>query len=159
MVASLALLFSARVSWFRGNSIKQYTGFFIRTETTLNNPKSLGLQKPVLFLQAYLWKGIECNNRFLDCCADVEVSSLSDQGCLLFNKPVTDPAGRCITAPDFRKNRQTALAKELLKPKYQVFGFTTADLYKNLSAYFRSSCTNPLRDEQIESKGPAKKTR
>ena len=30
--------------WFRGNSIKQYnkTGFFIRTETTINNPKSLG---------------------------------------------------------------------------------------------------------------------
>jgi hypothetical protein len=40
--------------WFRGNSIKQYnkTGYYIRTETTINNPKSLGLQKPVLFLQA-----------------------------------------------------------------------------------------------------------
>ena len=40
--------------WFRDNSIKQYnkTGFFIRTETTINNPKSLGLQKPVLYLQS-----------------------------------------------------------------------------------------------------------
>ena len=54
--------------WFRGNSIKQYnkTGYYIRTETTINNPKSLGLQKPVLYLQAYLWEGVECNDRFLD---------------------------------------------------------------------------------------------
>ncbi len=58
--------------WFRGNSIKQYnkTGYYIRTETTINNPKSLGLQKPVLFLQAYLWEGVACNDRFLNCCAD-----------------------------------------------------------------------------------------
>jgi hypothetical protein len=31
--------------WFRRNAIKQYnkTGYYIRTETTINNPKSLGL--------------------------------------------------------------------------------------------------------------------
>ncbi|MDO8723594.1 MAG: hypothetical protein Q7J31_15410, partial [Syntrophales bacterium] len=126
--------------WFRGNSIKQYnkTGFFIRTETTINNPKSLGLQKPVLYLQACLWKGVECNNRFLDCCADVDVSSLSDQEPDIFTKPVTDPAGRSVSAPDFRKDRQTAMAKELLKPKYRVYGFKTAHLFKNLSGHFRN---------------------
>jgi hypothetical protein len=32
--------------WFRGNSIKQYnkTGYFIRTETTINNPNRWGLK-------------------------------------------------------------------------------------------------------------------
>jgi hypothetical protein len=116
--------------WFRGNSIKQYnkTGPFIRTETTINNPKSLGLQKPVLYLQACLWKGIECNNRFLDCCANVDVASISDQECDLFTKPVTDPAGRRVSAPDFRKDRQTALAKELPESVTPVvaYGFLPA---------------------------------
>src|SRR3970040_2480542 len=103
-----------------------------QTETTINNPKSLGLQKTVLYLQAYLWKGVECNNRFLDCCADVDVSSISEQECDIFTKPVTDPAGHRVSAPDFRQDRQTTLAKELLKPKYQVYGFRNADLAANL---------------------------
>jgi hypothetical protein len=126
--------------WFRGNSIKQYnkTGFFIRTETTINHTKSLGLKKPVLYLQTCLWKGVECNNHFLDCCADVDVSSIVDQEPDIFTKTLTDPAGRRVSAPDFRKDRQAALAKELLKPKYQVYGFRTADLHKNLSGLFRN---------------------
>ncbi len=141
--------------WFRGNSIKQYnkTGPFIRTETTINNPKSLGLQKPVLYLQACLWKGIECNNRFLDCCANVDVASISDQECDLFTKPVTDPAGRRVSAPDFRKDRQTALAKELLKPKYQVYGFKTADLHKNLSGHFRNPAQIRYEMNKLKARG------
>jgi len=66
----------------------------MRAGTTINNPKSLGLQKPVLYLQAYLWKGVECNNRFLDCCADVDVSSISEEEQETFIKSVTDQAGR-----------------------------------------------------------------
>ncbi len=145
--------------WFRGNSIKQYnkTGFFIRTETTINNPKSLGLQKPVLYLQAYLWKGVECNNRFLDCCADVDVSSISEQECNIFTKPVTDPAGRRVSAPDFRKDRQTALAKELLKPKYQVYGFKTAHLFKNLSGHFRNPAQIRYEMNKLKARGVLKK--
>ena len=141
--------------WFRGNSIKQYnkTGSFIRTETTINNPKSLGLQKPVLYLQACLWKGIECNNRLLDCCADVDVSSISDQECHFFTKPVIDPAGRRVSAPDFRKDRQAALAKELLKPKYRVHGFKTADLQKNLSGLFRNPAQIRYEMNKLKARG------
>ena len=126
--------------WFRGNSIKQYnkTGFFIRTETTINNPKSLGLKKPVLFLQAALWTGIECNDRMLNCCADVDVASIFESEPDKFSQPVVDDLGRTITAPDFRKNRQKALAQELLKPKYHAHGFRTADLLKNLPGHFQN---------------------
>jgi hypothetical protein len=35
---------------------------------------------------------------------------------------------RKITPPDLRKDRQLAMSKELLKPKYSVHGFKTADL-------------------------------
>ncbi len=49
-----------------------------------------------------------------------------------------DETGRTITASDFRKIRQKALAKELLKPKYQAYGFRTADLLKNLPDHFRN---------------------
>jgi len=141
--------------WFRGNSIKQYnkTGSFIRTETTINNPKSLGLKKPVLYLQACLWKGVECNNRLLDCCADVDVSSISDQECLFFTKPVTDTAGRRVSAPDFRKERQAALAKELLKPKYRAHGFKTADLQKNLSGLFRNPAQIRYEMNKLKARG------
>ena len=72
--------------------VKQYnkTGFFIRTETTINNPKSLGLKKPVLFLQAALWTGIECNDRMLNCCADVDVASIFESEPDKFSQPVVD---------------------------------------------------------------------
>lgn len=124
--------------WFRGNSVKQYnkTGYFIRTETTINNPKSLGLQKPVLYLQAYLWNGAGCNDRFLNCCADVDLSSLTEDEHEMFNKPIADHKGRNVTAPDLRKDRQKALAHEMLKPKYQAYGFRTIDLFNNLSGDF-----------------------
>jgi hypothetical protein len=136
--------------WFRGNSIKQYnkTGYFIRTETTINNPKSLGLQKPVLFLQAYLWEGFACNSRFLECCADVDIASISEDNEERFTKPVSDHLGRNVTPPDFRKDRQIALAKELLKPKYHAYGFRTVDLLKNLPQFFRNPAQ--IRYEMIK---------
>ena len=141
--------------WFRGNSIKQYnkTGFFIRTETTINNPKLLGLKKSVLFLQAYLWTGIECNNHFLDCCADVDVSSISEEEQEIFIKSVTDQAGHRVSAPDFRKDRQKALAKELLKPKYQVYGFKTDHLHKNLSGHFRNPAQIRYEMNKLRARG------
>ena len=118
--------------WFRGNSIKQYnkTGYYIRTETTINNPKSLGLQKPVLFLQAYLWEGVACNDRFLECCADVDIASISEGERERYTKPVPVHLGHNVTPPDFRKDRQVALAKELLKPKYHSYGFRAVDLLR-----------------------------
>jgi len=127
--------------WFRGNSIKQYnkTGYFLRTETTINNPRSLGLQKPAIYLQAYLWEGVRANDQFLNCCADVDASSISEDEHQAFTKPVPDHKGRNVTPPDFRKDRQTALARELLKPKYQVYGFKSSDLLANLPEHFRNS--------------------
>lgn len=144
--------------WFRGNSIKQYnkTGYFIRTETTINNPPAkagLGLKKHALYLQACLWKGIECNNRFLDCCADVDTASISEQESDIFTKPVTNTAGRTISAPDMRKERQKALAKELLKPKYQVYGFKTSDLYKNLSHQFQNPAQIRYEMNKLRARG------
>jgi hypothetical protein len=49
-----------------------------------------------------------------------------------------DDSGRTITDSEFRKNRQKALAQELLKPKYHAHGFRTADLLKNLPGHFRN---------------------
>ena len=49
-----------------------------------------------------------------------------------------DETGRTITASDFGKTRQKALAEELIKPKYLAYGFRTADLFKNLSEHFRN---------------------
>ncbi len=145
--------------WFRGNSIKQYnkTGYFIRTETTINNPKSLGLQKPVLYLQAYLWSGAGCNDRFLNCCADVQVASLSEDEHEMFNKPFADHKGRNVTAPDFRKERQRALANEMLKPKYQAYGFRTVDLFNNLSANFRNPAQIRYEMNKLKVRGVVEK--
>ena len=127
--------------WFRGNSVKQYnkTGYLIRTETTINDPKSLGLKKPVLYLQAYLWKGLDANNKFLNCCADVDLSSLCEVEPDMFSKPVLDHLNHKVPAPDLRKNRQLALIKKLLKIKYSSFGFKTSELKNALSNYFRNS--------------------
>ena len=52
--------------------------------------------------------------------------------------PLWMKQGRTITASDFRKTRQKALAEELIKPKYQAYGFRTVDLLKNLSDHFRN---------------------
>jgi len=133
-------------NWFRGNSIKQYNknGYLLRTETTINNPKSLGpkkLKKPVIYLQAYLWFGLGCNNRFLNCCADVDASSISENEPDLHSQPVIDENGRRTAAIDPRNKRQTALLRELLKPKYSVYGFKTRDLLPAMSEFF----SNPAK--------------
>jgi len=75
----------------------------------------------------------------LNCCADVDGTSICELEPDIFSRPVLDDSGRNITASDFRKPRQQALAEELLKPKYQAHGFRTADLLQNLSGRFRNS--------------------
>jgi hypothetical protein len=127
--------------WFRGNSIKQYnkTGYFIRTETTINNPKSLGLKKPVLYLQSYLWFGVGSNDRVLNCCSDIDISSLTDGKPDIFTKPILDNRNNKVSAPDLRKDRQVVLFEELLKPKYLINGFKTVDLKNVLKEHFRNT--------------------
>jgi len=66
----------------------------------------------------------------LYCCADLDVASIFELEPDKFSQPVMDETGRTITASDFRKTRQKALAEELIKPKYQSYGFRTADLLK-----------------------------
>jgi len=74
----------------------------------------------------------------LSCCADVDVASIFESEPEKFSQPVMNETGRTIAASDFRKTRQKALAEELIKPKYQAYGFRTADLFKNLSDHFRN---------------------
>ena len=112
------------------------------------NPKSLGLQKPALYLQAYLWKGVEANDKFLSCCSDVDVSTITEDEHLQFTSPVPDHKGKNIAAPDFRKERQSALARELLKPKYCVHGFKTKDILEALPDSFKNS--SQIRHELLK---------
>jgi len=80
----------------------------------------------------------------LNCCADVDVSSIYDGEADPFDQPVLDQKDRKITPPDLRKERQMALCQELLKPKYSVHGFRTIDLKKVLNNFFLKFCTNPV---------------
>jgi hypothetical protein len=147
--------------WFGRNSIKQYnkTGYYIRTETTINNPKSLGLQKPAIYLQAYLWEGVKINDRFLDCCADIDADSISDAEHEKFSMPFKNEKEKMITAPDLRKQRQQDLIKELLKPKYQAYGFKTADLLPNLSQNFRNSAQIRYEMNKLRARGIIEKVK
>ncbi|MDZ7761304.1 MAG: hypothetical protein U5L00_13755 [Desulfovermiculus sp.] len=72
-------------------------------------------------------------------------------------KPVSDHKGRNVTPPDFRKDRQTALAHELLKPKYQVYGFKSSDLLVNLSDHFRNSAQIRYELLKLRARGVAVK--
>ena len=132
-------------------------GYLFRTETTINNPKSLGLKKPVLFLQSYLWFGLECNDKLLNCCANVDISSLSDEIVDIFNKPVLDQRSRKISAPDLRKDRQHHLYDELLKTKYKSYGFKTSDLAKSLKVHFRNSAQIRYELKKLIVRGVVKK--
>lgn len=149
-------------NWFRGNSVKQYNknGYFLRTETTINNPKSLGpkkLKKPVIYLQAYLWFGLGCNNRFLNCCADVDMPSISEKEPDLHTQPIIDEKGCRTAVIDMRNKRQTALLKELLKPKYSVHGFKTRDLLPVMSEFFSNSATIRYELKKLIARGVVQK--
>lgn len=146
-------------AWFRGNSVKQYnkTGNIIRTETTFNNPKSLGLKKPVGYIYRYFWVGTGCNDRFLDCCAKVDVSSIVDTEREQFTKPVLNQKGKKVTAPDLRKDRQIVLCKELLKPKYSVFRFKTSELKASMPEHFSNSAKVRYELKKLEARGVIKK--
>ena len=50
--------------------------------------------------------------------------------------------GRTITASDFRKTRQKALAEELLKPKYQACGFSI--FYREMFFRLHALTISPL---------------
>jgi hypothetical protein len=125
--------------WFIRNSIKFYNklGYYLRIETTINNPKSLGLKKSVINLREYLAYGKNCNQRLLNCFADVDVKTIASGEMEKLNQPVVTKSGHKIAAPDLRKARQVALFTELLKPIYAVHGFRTRTLLKNLPNFYQ----------------------
>lgn len=130
--------------WIRGNAIKMYNklGYFIRIETTINHPKSLGhrkLKKPVHYLQAYLWSGIESNNGYQDICSEVDVSSVYNEEGQKYTERIPDEKGRLVSAPDLRKPRQLALIEELVKARYSSHDFRLRELLSKISSEYRNS--------------------
>jgi len=69
----------------------------------------------------------------------VDISTIYDGETDPFDTPIMDHKERKITPPDLRKNRQLALSKELLKPKYSAHGFKTAGLKSALWELFGNS--------------------
>jgi hypothetical protein len=96
---------------------------------------------------------VKINNRFLDCCADVDVGTISEAEHEKFSLPFQNDKGKMITAPDLRKQRQLALIKELLRPKYRAYGFKTADLLPNLDEYFRNSAQTRYEMNKLRARG------
>jgi hypothetical protein len=127
-------------SWCGRNSVKWYNkhGNFLRVETTINGPKSLGLKKPVVHLREYLTTGAGCNRRLMECLSDVDARSLGGDETAAIDQPVVTDKGKRHPALDLRKARQAALAKALLKPQYSAFGFRTRDLLKTLGEVFET---------------------
>ena len=125
--------------WFIRNAIKFYNklGYYLRIETTINDPKSLGLKKSVINLREYLAYGEKCNQRLLNCFADVDVKTIASGEMEKLNRPVLTKSGQRVAAPDLRKERQVALFTELLNPKYAVHGFRTRTRLQNLSEFFQ----------------------
>jgi len=125
--------------WFIRNAVKFYNklGYYLRIETTINDPKSLGLKKSVINLREYLAYGEKCNQRLLSCFADVDVKTIASGEMEKLNRPVVTQSGQKIAAPDLRKTRQVALFTELVNPKYAVHGFRTRTLLKNLPDFYQ----------------------
>jgi hypothetical protein len=139
-------------SWIKSNAIKFYNklGYYLRIETTINNPKWLGLNKPVIYLREYLTFGDKCNRRLMVCFADVDVNSISNGESKILDLPLMNEKGQKVAALDVRKDRQVALFKELLKPHYNVYWFQTRELLKNLPEFFKNS--GQIRYELIKLK-------
>jgi len=136
--------------WFRGNSIKMYnkTGTLIRIETTINHPAKMGgkrLKKGILYLQAFYWRGVECNERYLEYCNQINVNTVSDEQLDNFKQTITKSNGKNVAAPDLRKDRQLALLCVLIRPKFVVAPFRLKELKYYLSEYFTKS--NQIRYE------------
>ena len=115
------------------------------------------VKKLVLFLQVCLWYGLGCNDRLLKCCADVDTSSIYEGEADSFDQPVLDHKDRKVTPSDLRKERQLALCEELLKPKYAVNGFKTAELQRTLSGFFRNSAQIRYEIKRLVARGAIKK--
>ena len=127
--------------WLDGNSIKMYNkcGYLIRIENTINNPKLLGLKKPVYYLREYLKRGIGNNGRLMSRYADVDAGSISDGEIEQFTQSVLLENGVHVSAPDLRKERQVELLKSVLNPKWAAEGFRTAGILSELSEFFQNS--------------------
>jgi len=137
-------------NWIKNNAIKFYNklGYYLRIETTINDPKWLGLSRPVIHLREYLTFADKSNRRLIDCFADVDIKTISNGESEILDHPITNKKGQKIAALDLRKDRQVALFKELLKPHYHMYWFQTRELVKNVPEFFKDS--SQIRYELIK---------
>jgi hypothetical protein len=136
--------------WFRGNSIKMYnkTGTLIRIETTINHPAKMGgkrLKKGIMFLQSLFWRGMECNERYLQYCNQINLNTVSSEQLDNFKQTITKSNGKNVAAPDLRKDRQLELLCVLILPKFIIAPFRLKEVKRYLSGYFTKS--NQIRYE------------
>lgn len=144
--------------WFRGNSIKMYnkTGTLIRIETTINHPAKLGgtgLKKSLPYLQSFYWRGLECNQRYLDYCKQIDFNSVSTQQLDDLKQSVENSNGKKVAAPDLRKERQLILLKELIRPRFVCAPFRLKELKHYLSTYFSKSNQIRYEIEKLQVRG------
>jgi hypothetical protein len=136
--------------WFRGNSIKMYnkTGTLIRIETTINHPAKMGgkrLKKGILYLQSLFWRGMQCNENYLQYCNQINFNTVSSQQLNNLKQTITKSNGKNVAAPDLRKDRQLELLCVLILPKFIVAPFRLRELMRYLSGHFTKS--NQIRYE------------
>jgi hypothetical protein len=104
-----------------------------------------------------MWHGGGCNDRFADCCAHVDLTSIAEDEPERFTKPVLVANGKKVPAIDCRKRRQIDLLKELITPKYCAYGFKTGDLLAALSTLFRNSDQIRYELQKLLARGLVKK--
>ncbi len=124
------------------------TGTLIRIETTINHPAKMGgkrLKKGILYLQSLYWRGVECNQRYLEYCNQINLNTVSTEQLDNFKQTITKSNGKNVAAPDLRKDRQLELLCVLIRPKFIVAPFRLKELIRYLSVYFTKS--NQIRYE------------
>lgn len=118
--------------WLEKNSIKCYnkSGCLLRVETTINNSElpGLKLKKQACYLQAYYWYGLNCNSRYLETLADIDITSLTSDMYEKYQKAIVNAKGVRVAAPDLRKEEQLELFSLLLSDKSVVYGFNNKQL-------------------------------
>jgi len=103
------------------------------------------LKKPLLYLQSFYWRGLECNNLYLDYCKQIDLNSVSSLELDKLKQTVETSNGKKVAVPDLRKERQSELLKQLIRPKFVCAPFQLKELKYYLSTYFAKS--NQIRYE------------
>ena len=87
----------------------------------------------------------------------MDISTIYEGEADPFDQPILDHKDHKVTPPDLRKERQLSLCEELLKPKYTVNGFKTAELQRTLSDLFGNSAQIRYEMKKLVARGAIKK--